>query len=171
MVYIIVIYYYYYFIAAVPEEKNSNWILFLIIATIAIALILVVVVTVFVAVLIHRKRQQQQSEAVTMAQVATPLKNIETLKEEGIYATIDDCSEDGKDTSLRLTRNVKPQEPTKETESLSPVVMKQNVVYGAAAAAGYGGRIAPVAMVENVSYGIVGASNVGEVNEYEIINP
>ena len=164
-------FYYYYFIPAVSEQKNSNWILFLIIATIAIALILVVVVTVIVAVLIHKKRQQQQSETITMAQVATQLNTIETLEEEGIYEKIDDCSEDEKDTSFQETTNVKPQEPMKETKSVSPVVMKGNVVYGAAAAAGYGGGIAPVAMMENVSYNIVEASNVGEVREYEIVNP
>ena len=142
-------------------------VLFIVIASIAIVLLLVVIVIVIVAVLIHKKRQQQQSEAVTMAQVATPLNTIETLKEEGIYETIDDCLEDEKDTSLQETTNVKTQVPTKETKSLSPVVMKQNVVYGAAAAAGYGGGIAPVAMMENVSYSIVGAGYAGVVREYE----
>ena len=122
-------------------------------------------VTIIVAVLIHKKRQQQQSEAVTKAQVATPLNTIETLKEEGIYEKIDDCSENEKDTS---TTNMKPQEPKKETKPLFSVVMKPNVVYGAAAAAGYGGGIAPVAMMENASYSIVGAGNVGEVREDEV---
>ena len=139
-------------------------VLIIVIATIAIVLLLVIIVIVIVAVLIHKKRQQQQSEAVTMAQVATPLNTIETLKEEGIYEKIDDYTEDEDDTSIT---NVKPQEPTKERESLSPIVMKQNVVYSAAAAAGYGGGIAPLAMMENVSYSILGAGNVGVVREYE----
>ena len=128
-------------------------------------------VTVIVAVLIHKKRRQQQSETITMAQVATQLNTIETLEEEGIYEKIDDCSEDEKDTSFQETTNVKPLEPIKETKPVSPVVMKQNVVYGAAAAADYGGGIAPVAMMENASYSIVGASKVGEVMEYEVVNP
>ena len=141
-------------------------VLFIVLATIAIVLLLVVIVIVIVAVLIHKKRQQQQSEAVTMAQVATPLNTIETLKEEGIYEKIDDCSEDEKDTSLQETTNDKTQEPTNERKSLSPVVMKQNMVYGDAAADGYGGGIAPVVMMENVSYSIVGAGYVGADREY-----
>ena len=149
---------------------NSNLIIFLIIAAIVVALLLVVVITVIVAVVIH-KRQQQNNETVTMKQVAMPLNTIEKLKEEGIYEKIDDCS-DKKDTSLQETTKVKPQIPTKEAESLSPVMMKENVVYGAAAAAGYGGGVAPVAMMKNTSYDTVGAGNinVGEMRENEIVN-
>ena len=131
-----------------------------------VALLLVVVITVIVVVLIH-KRWQQRSESDTLEQVTTPMNTIEKLKEEGIYEKIDDCSEDEKETSLQKTTKVKPQSPI---ESLPPVVMKVNVVYGAAAAAGYGGGVAPVAMMKNASYGIVGAGNVGELREYETVN-
>ena len=79
------------------------------------------------------------------------LNTIETLKEEGIYGSIDDYSLHEKDTSLLETTNGNHNKPTKVAESLSPVMMKENVVYGAAAAAGYGGGIAPVAMMENTS--------------------
>ena len=132
-----------------------------------VALLLVVVITVIVAVLIH-KRQQQKKETVTMEQVATLMNTIDNLKEDGIYEKIDDCLENEKDTSLQETK-VKPQSLTKETKSLPPIMMKVNVVYGAAAA-GSGGGVAPVAMMKNASYDIVGAGNVGETREYEIVD-
>ena len=105
-----------------------------------------------------------------MAQVAIPLNTIKTLKVERIYENINDCSEDEKDTSLQETLNVKSQEPTKETEPLSPV-MKENGAYDAAATAGYGVGIVPFAVMKNAAYGLIGAGNIREVGEYEVVNP
>ena len=124
-------------------------------------------VTVTVMVLMYKKRQKQRSENITMAPVVTPLNTVETLKEEGIYESIDDYSLHEKDTSLQETTNGNHNKPTKEAESLSPVMMKENVVYGAAAAAGYGGGIAPVAMMDNTSYSIIGAGGGGVAMKYE----
>ena len=104
-----------------------------------------------------------------MAQVAIPLNTIETLKVERIYENINACSEDEKDTSLQETINVKSQEPTKETEPLSPV-MKGNGAYDAAATAGYGVGVVPFAVMKNAAYSLIGAGNIGEVGEYDV-NP